>query len=89
MITNETAIHFGISSKNARERKRNQPEIDISDWESHLKNVLGHRSPDKEETQTHTNTENDTNETFVSELDNHITEHEVRNQSNFFLKPVD
>ena len=64
--------------KKARQRKRNQPEIDISDWESHLKNVLGHTSPDKEQTQTHANPENDTNETFVPELDNPITEHEVR-----------
>ena len=64
--------------KKARQRKRNQPEIDISDWESHLKNVLGHTSPDKEQTQTHANPENDTNETFVPELDNPIKEHEVR-----------
>ena len=56
--------------KKARQRKRNQAEIDISDWESHLKNVLGHTSPD--------NPENDTNETFVPKLDYPITEHEVR-----------
>ena len=54
--------------KKARQRKRNQPEIDISDWESHLKNVLGHTGPDKEQTQTHANPENDTNKTFVPEL---------------------
>ena len=67
-----------IKKKKARQRKRNQPEIYISDWEILFKNVLGHTSPDKEQTQTHANPENDTNETFVPELDNPITEHEVR-----------
>ena len=62
--------------KNARQRKRNQPEIDISDWERHFKSVF--TSPGKEQTQTLANPENDANETFVPELDNPITEHEVR-----------
>ena len=64
--------------RKARQTKPDQPETDISDWESHFKNILGHTSPVKKQTQTHANAANDTNETFVPELDDPITEHEVR-----------
>ena len=62
--------------RKARQIKPKQPEIDISDWERHFKSVF--TSPGKEQTQTLANPENDANETFVPELDNPITEHEVR-----------
>ena len=52
--------------------------IDIFEWESHIKSVLGQENPNKEQNRAPANGESDRTETFVPELDNPITEHEVR-----------
>ena len=77
---------FWDTVRKERQRKRKQPEIDIFEWESHFKDVLGQENLNKEQNQAHANGENDRTETFVPKLNNPITEHEIR-QAIKILKP--
>ena len=72
--------------RRARQKKTKQPNIDISTWQNHFQNVLGNGkshvsskesgNEKKSETQPDTNTES--NVTHIPELDDPITEQEVR-----------
>ena len=77
---------FWDTVRRARQRKTKQPNIDISTWQNHFQNVLGNEKPhvsskesgneERSETQSDANTE--ANVTRIPELDDPITEQEVR-----------
>ena len=69
------------TKQKARQRKRTEPEIDISEWESHFKDVLGQETPNQEQNRTPSNRENNRTETSVPRLDSPNTEKEVRQKN--------
>jgi len=72
--------------RRARQRKTKQPEISISTWKDHFQNVLSNKStevPSKENenenpSESQPGTESEANVTHIPELDDPITEQEVR-----------
>ena len=77
---------FWDTVRRARQRKTKQPEINISTWKDHFQSVLSNKSmevPSKENTnenpsESQPGTESEANVTHIPELDDPITEQEVR-----------
>ena len=77
---------FWDTVRRARQRKTKQPNIDISTWQNHFQNVLGNgkshvsskESGKDEQSETQSDTSTEANVTHIPELDNPITEQEVR-----------
>ena len=77
---------FWDTVRRARQRKTKQPEISINTWKDHFQSVLSNKStevPSKENTnenpsESQPGTESEANVTHIPELDDPITEPEVR-----------
>ena len=77
---------FWDTVRRARQRKTKQPNIDISTWQNHFQNVLGNgkshvsskESGNEEQSETQSDTNTEANVTHILELDDPITEQEVR-----------
>ena len=70
---------FWETVRSVRRRRKKQPEIDIKIWQNHFQTILGQvEKHDRSQTQAKDDVQGSNSERFIPELDNPITEQEVR-----------
>ena len=70
---------FCETVRSARRRRKKQPEIDIKIWQNHFQTILGQvEKHDCSQTQAKDDVQGSNSKRFIPELDNPITEQEVR-----------
>ena len=70
---------FWETVRSARRKRKKQPEIDIKIWQNHFQTILGQvEKHDRSQTQAKDDVQGSNSERFIPELDNPITEQEVR-----------
>ena len=70
---------FWETVRRAGRKRKEQPEIDIKIWQNHFQTILGQvEKHDGNQTQAKDDVQCSNSERFIPQLDNHITEQEVR-----------
>ena len=70
---------FWETVRSARRKRKKQPEIDIRMWQNHFQTILSQAEKhDRNQTQAKDDLQCGNSERFIPELDNPITEQEVR-----------
>ena len=70
---------FWETVRSARRKRKKQPEIDIRMWQNHFQTILGQAEKhDRNQAQAKDDVQCGNSERFIPELDNPITEQEVR-----------
>ena len=70
---------FWETVRSARQKRKKEPEIDIKIWQNHFQFILGQvEKHDRSQTHSKDEVQCGNSERFIPELDNPITEQEVR-----------